>query len=75
VIVASAGGDYMGGWDGPEDGLLQSLTYYFHKYFVKQKQSVGDAFFNAMDEYVDEHGLTRGVRVFYLVGDPSVAIK
>ncbi len=75
VIVASAGGDYGQGWQKPQDGMCQSLTYYFTRNLVSRRQSTGDAFFDAMDEYVDNHGLSRGVRVFYLVGDPSVAIK
>ena len=57
VLTASAGGDYGQGWKDPQDGMCQSLTYYFTENLVSKKQTAGDAFFNAMDKYVDKHGL------------------
>ena len=50
------------------------LNYYFYHQLVNNDEKVGDAFFDAHLQYVNNHKLQRGVRVFNLFGDPSLII-
>jgi hypothetical protein len=74
VIGSSAGADYAQKWTIPLDGGSQSLMYYFHKHLIKYQKSIGDAFFDSAVEQANNHGLARGLRVFFLMGDPSLVI-
>jgi hypothetical protein len=74
VVGSSAGSDYAHNWKKPADGQSQSLTYYFHEHLIKHRKSVGDAFFDAAVDQANKHGLARGLRVFYLMGDPSLVV-
>ena len=75
VIGASAGGDYESNWIYPDDGGVQSLNYYFHDHLISRGKRVGDAFFDALLQFTDKFGPQRGIRVFYLMGDPSLDMK
>jgi len=74
AIGSSAGSDYESQWDDPSDGGSSSLAYYFNQRLIGNKESVGDAFFNSMVDYVNNHTIQRGIRIFYLMGDPSLVI-
>ena len=75
VIASTAGSDYRSQWQGPGDGNGQSLNYYFHEQLIAKDRRVGDAFFTAMLEYANKHKLQRGIRVFGLLGDPSLTLS
>ncbi|MEJ2481003.1 MAG: C25 family cysteine peptidase [Acidihalobacter sp.] len=73
AVGSSAGVDYAHGWTSPNDGKAWSLAYYFHDNLVTQRKPVGDAFFDALRLHSARHKpLLRGVRDFYLLGDPSL---
>jgi len=74
VIGASAGGDYAGSWSSPANGGLQSLSYYFLKELITGRKSAGAAFDAAQLHHANTHGLHRGIRVYYFMGDPSLRL-
>ena len=74
VIGASAGSDYQSGWTSPTQDGSSTLFYLIQENLVGQQMSVGDAFFNAQYDYAEDNGLARGIRAFYLMGDPSLKI-
>lgn len=76
AIGASAGADYAHGWNDPSDGYCWSLFYYFNDFLVTHRKPVGDAFYDAMITHACKHRpLKRGVRDFYLMGDPSLIVE
>lgn len=75
VIGASAGADYAHRWTHPNHGGCWSLAYYFHRHLISHGKTVGDAFFDAAVEQVDRHQLARGLRVFHLLGDPTLLLE
>lgn len=76
AVGASAGEDYANRWTTPADGMAWSLAYYFHDYLVTHRKPVGDAFYDAMRLHATRHTpLLRGVRDFYLLGDPSLMLE
>ncbi len=77
MIASTAGSDYDDDWIGPNDpeGYGQSLNYYFYRHLIEQDMKAGDAFFAAQEQYVVEHQLQRGIRVFNYFGDPSLIMK
>jgi photosystem II stability/assembly factor-like uncharacterized protein len=75
VIGSTAGSDYSGLWSSTANGGEQSLNYYFYEHLVGDDARVGDAFYAAMLDYADRHGLARGIRVFNYFGDPSLVLK
>ena len=75
VIGSTAGSDYGHAWTNPQDGGAQSLNYYFFDQLIRQEKRVGDAFAGAMVRYVQNSGLARGIRVFTLLGDPSLCLQ
>jgi hypothetical protein len=75
VIGASAGGDYHSGWKTPENTGSSTLAYFFIEELVSRGELLGDAFFKAQKRYADKHGLQRGIRVMYLLGDPTLNIN
>ncbi len=74
VIGASAGSDYNSGWTSPTESGSSTLFYRIQEHLVDQQMSVGDAFFEAQKAYAEDFGLARGIRGFYLMGDPSLKI-
>ncbi len=75
VIASTAGSDYRQNWSNPQDGAAQSLNYYFFDELVAKDLPAGDAFYNAMVDFVSKHGWRRGIRVFNYYGDPSIGLK
>ena len=75
VIGSTAGSDYGGQWSSTAASGEQSLNYYFYEHLVGNDARVGDAFYAAMLDYADQHGLARGIRVFNYFGDPSLVLK
>jgi hypothetical protein len=75
AIGSSAGSDYAVGWTDPSHQKSWSLAYYFHRYLITHGKTVGDAFFDAAVEEADKHGRARGVRVFHLLGDPTLILE
>lgn len=75
VIASTAGSDYCQNWKKPQDGHGQSLNFYFYDQLINNDKKVGDAFFDAMLQYANNHHLQRGIRVFNLLGDPALNLK
>ena len=77
VIGSTAGIDYDHRWDGPDDpqGYGQTLNYLFYKHLIDYDQRAGDAFYAAQEDYVRQHHLRRGIRVFNYFGDPALILK
>lgn len=75
AIGSSAGSDYAVGWTDPSHQKSWSLAYYFHRHLITHGKTVGDAFFDAAVEEADNHGRARGVRVFHLLGDPTLMLE
>ncbi|MEJ2722514.1 MAG: C25 family cysteine peptidase, partial [bacterium] len=76
TIGPTAGGDYSGPeWAGPEDKHWNTLSYFFFEHLLDEDKKAGDAFYQAQQDYADQHPLQRGIRDFNFFGDPSVRLK
>jgi hypothetical protein len=57
------------------DGYADSFNCFFYYRVILQKQTVGEAFYLAGVDYAKKYALRRGVRVFYLLGDPDLHVE
>ncbi len=75
VIGATATASYQPLWSTVADGSWQSFNYYFFDHLINQRKRVGDSFYDAHLQYIDQHnGPVRGIRVFNYYGDPSLIL-